>query len=221
MRTERHVPLSRCFGFATVIAIAACSPGADRGGQTGDSAAGTTAAANDTGMAGMAHDSGMAGMAHDSGMGGMAGMAGMTGDADRDFLRMMSDHHKGLIAMAHETLEKQGQVGVKEEARALDRKQDEELDRMSTMLRQYYQDSYEPKVMPDNQAMVEQLERQSGAAYDRTFRENVIKHHEQAIQMIDQYLSKAKRAEVRAMAEKMKADQTREIAQLRRELGQG
>ena len=36
------------------------------------------------------------------GMTGMQGMANMTGDPDRDFLRMMSDHHRGMIEMAHQ-----------------------------------------------------------------------------------------------------------------------
>lgn len=48
----------------------------------------------------------MAGMNHDS-VGGMnrGGMANMTGDPDRDFFRMMTDHHKGLVAMAHLSVE--------------------------------------------------------------------------------------------------------------------
>lgn len=147
-------------------------------------------------------------------MSGMSGMA-MTGDADRDFLRMMSDHHKGMVAMAHLSVEgeKKGSAAVQADARKLDTKQDEEIDRMSAMLKNSYKDSYEPKVMSDNQAMVDQLKSLSGAAYDRTFYQNVVKHHQQAIKMIDQFLPKLQRAEVKAMAERMKSDQTREIAE--------
>lgn len=154
--------------------------------------------------------------------GGMAGMAGMTGHADQDFLRMMSDHHKGLIAMAHPTMEGKGATpAVRTDARKLDKVQDAELDTMVTMLEKSFKDPYGPKVTPNNQAMADSLARQTGAAYDRTFYKNVIAHHKEAIGMIDQYLPKLTRPDLKAMAQRMKADQTREIAEYHRKLGQG
>lgn len=66
--------------------------------------------------------------------------------------------------------------------------------------------------------MVDELSGKSGADYGRTFLKNVIAHHEQAIKMIDDYLPKAKNPQVKAMAEKMKADQTKEIAEFQKKL---
>ena len=140
---------------------------------------------------------------------------------DQQFLRMMSDHHKGLIALAHEAMERKYPVSVKGEAEALDKKEDAELDQMVTMLEQRYHDAYAPKVMPDNQAMLDSLKPKSGAAYDRTFRQDVIKHHQDGIAMIDQYAAKLSDPTLKAMAEKMKADQRRDIAELRNKLGTG
>lgn len=155
----------------------------------------------------------------DSGaMAGMANMAGMTGDADHDFLRMMSDHHKGLILMAHETIESKETLGVKDIARRLDKEQDDELDKMTTMLERDFKDPYAPKATPDNQAMADQLKGKTGTEYDRTFLQNVIAHHEQAVKMIDDYLPKAKAPALKTMAESMKATQTREIAEFRHKL---
>jgi uncharacterized protein (DUF305 family) len=148
----------------------------------------------------------------------MSGMANMTGDADRDFLRMMSDHHKGLIAIVHPTLEKKENLAVKDDARKMDKKQDAEIEKMITMLDQQYKDTYTPSVMPDNQRMVDELKGKSGADYSRTFLKDVITHHEQAVKMIDEYLPKAKNPQVKSMAEKMKSDQTNEIAELQRKL---
>ncbi len=148
----------------------------------------------------------------------MSGMAHMTGDPDRDFLRMMSDHHKGLTAMAHPTLDKKENLAVKGDASKMDKKQDAELEKMITILDQQYKDTYTPSVMPDNQRMVDELKGKSGADYSRTFLKNVIAHHEQAIKMIDDYLPKAKNPQVKRMAEKMKSDQSKEIAELRRKL---
>lgn len=149
----------------------------------------------------------------------MSGMANMTGDPDRDFLRMMSDHHKGLIAMVHPTLDKKERLAVKGDAAKMDKKQDAEIEKMITMLDQQYKDTYTPSVMPDNQRMVDELNGKSGAEYSRTFLKNVIAHHQQAIKMIDDYLPKAKNPQVKSMAEKMKSDQAKEIAELQKKLG--
>lgn len=210
-------PSLKMSAYAAVVALAglavsACSP-RDKAG-TADSA---TSAATATTASAAPSDSmtGMGGMKMDSGSmqgGTMAGMA-MTGDPDRDFLRMMSDHHKGLIAMAHMTKEQTPAPASATDATKLDTKQDAELDRMQTMLEKDFKDTYSPKVRPDNQAMIDQLRGKTGADYDRTFYQNVVEHHQQAIRMIDGYLPKARNAVLKQMAEKMKADQTKEIAE--------
>lgn len=147
-------------------------------------------------------------------MGNMAPMGGATGDADRDFLRMMSEHHKGMIAMAHLTIEeKKGSAGTQADAKTLDTKQDAELDSMVTKLEQQFKDPYDPKIMSDNQKMVDDLKPLSGAAYDRMFYHHVVQHHQQATQMIDHFRPMLKDAMVKAMADRMKRDQTREIAE--------
>ena len=157
----------------------------------------------------------MAGMQHDT-MSSMAGMA-MTGDADRDFLRMILDHHSGMIAMAHEGKDKGG-AAIKSVANKIDEKQDKELEDMKAMLDKEYQDKYEPKVKPEDQQMADDLKSKSGAAFDKAFTEHTIMHHEMGIKMIDEYVPKGKNAAVRQMAQKMKADQTKEIAELRQKL---
>ncbi len=154
----------------------------------------------------------------DSGMMGMRGMEN-AGNPDQQFLRMMSSHHKGILLMAHDAIGRNG-VTVKAEAQKIDKAQDVELSRMVSMLKTDFKDDYTPKVMPEHQAMADALKQKSGAAYDTTFRENVIKHHQEALQMIDRFLPQFTRPDLKQMAEKMKADQTREIAQFKRELGQ-
>ena len=187
------------------LALGACSPKSD---STADSVAaaspGSTSPSPDT-MSAMDH-------------GQMSGMANMTGDPDRDFLRMMSDHHKGLTGMAHLALEKKGSLAVRSDASKMDKAQDAELDRIVSMLDKQYKDAYTPSVMPDNQRMIDELKGKSGADFSRNFLRNVIAHHRQAVQMVDEYLPRAKSPQVKAMAEKMKSDQTREIAELQRKL---
>ena len=159
----------------------------------------------------------MSGMKNGQGMKGMGGMA-MTGDADRDFLRMMSDHHKGMILMAHMTKERKDGGPASADARKLDAKQDAELDTMMTMLEKTYKDPYAAKVMPEHQAMADELKGKTGTEYERAFYQNVIKHHGEAVKMVDAYLPNAKSAAVKQMAMKIKADQTKEIAEFQKKL---
>jgi uncharacterized protein (DUF305 family) len=166
-------------------------------------------------MAGVNVDASMKGM---QGSGNMPGMA-MTGDADRDFLRMMSDHHKGMIAMAHMTKERKDVGSAAADADKIDAAQDKELDRMMTMLEKDFKDAYAPKVMPDNQAMADKMKGMKGTEYERAFYENTITHHQAAVKMVDEYLPKGKSAAIKQMAEKIKADQAKEIAEFQKKIG--
>lgn len=157
-------------------------------------------------------------MAAMAGTAATPGMAAQSGDADHDFLRMMSDHHKGLIALVHMTQDRRGIGTAKADAAKMDQTQDAELDTMMTMLEKTYTDPCAPKVMPEHQAMATALEPMSGKGYERSFYGDIVKHHTQAITVIDGYLQKAKSADVKAMAEKMKVDQTREIADFQKKL---
>ena len=197
---------------AAILAVtlsAACAKSGDKADSDAkDSAAAATAvgAPMDTGMSGMA------------GMSGMSGMSGMTGNADQDFLRMMSDHHKGLIVLAHMTKDrKEGGTAVAD-ATKLDAAQDMELDHMVTMLEKDFKDAYSPKVSPAHQAMADALKSKTGKEYNRTFYQNIIQHHQEAIKMVDGYLPNSKNAMLKQMAEKMKADQSKEIADFQKKV---
>ena len=68
---------------------------------------------------------------------------------------MMSDHHLGILLMAHEA-EKKGRA-VRAEAQKIDSAQDPEVKRMVAMLETDFDDKYTPKVTPESQAMAEAL----------------------------------------------------------------
>lgn len=191
---------ARLLAFAAAVAVGACAK-ADKPADSLAAGAGAPATTSTTG-------DGMAG--HD--MSGMQGMANMTGNPDQDFLRMMSDHHKGLILIAHMTKDRKEGGTAAADATKLDTKQDKELDHMVSMLEKDFKAPYAPKVMPEHQAMADSLKSKTGKDYDRAFYQNVVKHHQEAIKMVDDYLPKAKNAMVKQMAEQMKADQTKEIA---------
>ncbi len=146
----------------------------------------------------------------------MSGMAhNMTGDPDHDFLRMMSDHHRGLILMAHHAIESKDKLAVKPVAEKIDAEQDKELDGMVTMLEKDFKDPYAPTVLAEHQTMADELAKKSGTDYDRAFLQNAITHHEETIKIIDAYLPTAKNSTVKTMAETMKTKLTKEIAEFR------
>jgi uncharacterized protein (DUF305 family) len=155
-------------------------------------------------------------------MAGMAGMAGMPStparDADQEFLRMMVDHHQGMLVMADTALRKAAAQDVKTDATKMRDKQRAEQQKMQDMLKTQYSEDKMPMVTPGNASMITMMAGASGAAFDRQFREHVIMHHEEGIKMVDQFSPRLTRPEVKQMAAKMKADQTREIAELRKEL---
>jgi uncharacterized protein (DUF305 family) len=136
-----------------------------------------------------------------------------TASADAEFLRMMSDHHQGLIMMANEAAGK-GTQAVQAEARQMGDKQGGEQQEMLTMLQRDFGVSHQPQVTPSNQAMADSLSPKSGTDYDMTFHMNVIAHHREGIAMIDQHLPHLTNPQVRQMAERMKSDQQREIQEL-------
>lgn len=158
-----------------------------------------------------------------SGSAGTTGtMAGMSNtparDANQEFLRMMLDHHQGMVEMADTALKK-GSAGVRSEATPMLAKQRAEQQKMLAMLKTQYGEDKMPMVTPDNASMISMLSGASGAAFDRQFREHVIMHHQEAIKMVDEFSSRLTNPELKQMADKMKADQTTEIAELRKKLG--
>ena len=149
--------------------------------------------------------------------GGMAGMDhGPAKDADHEFLRKMSDHHEGLIQMASAAMTKASKSSTQGDAHNLHTKQAAERDSMVAMIRTAYSETHMPMVMEKNRAQNDSLQALSGARYDQTFYRIVVDHHREGVAMIDSMLSRLMKPEVKRMAEKMKADQQKEITEFQR-----
>lgn len=134
-------------------------------------------------------------------------------DADHEFLRMMSDHHQGLIQMASTAMTSGSTPTVQGDAHRLHTKQQEEQKRMLGMVQSNYGETVTPMVMGSNRTMLDQLGAKSGTDYDRAFYANVVAHHREGIRLIDDFLGRLTNSEVRQMAEMMKTDQQKEIAE--------
>jgi uncharacterized protein (DUF305 family) len=87
---------------------------------------------------------------------------------------------------------------------------------MVAMIKTSYNETYMPMVMLGDKAMNDSLQQESGAAYDRDMYRHLIMHHQEAIEMVDEFLPRLARPDVKQMAERMRADQQREIQEFQR-----
>ncbi len=155
----------------------------------------------------------------------MAGMAAMPGmnrppakDADHEFLRNMIDHHEGFIQMAMAAMTKASNPETQGDAHNGHTKQADEQKKMIADVQSMYGETVTPMVMPEHKMMNDSLQAKSGADYDRTFYRMVIAHHRAGIKMTDALLPRLTKPGVKQMAEKMKADQQKEIAEFERKM---
>ena len=188
---------------AILASLAACGGGNETAAT--DSATGAAATTTDTagGMAGMNHDMNRP----------------PAKDADHEFLRMMSDHHEGMIQMATAAMTKGSNATVQGDAHKLHTKQQNEQKRMVAMVQASYGETVMPMIMSSDKTMLDELQGKTGADYDRTFYHHVVAHHREGVKMMDDYASKVTKPEVKQMIERMKADQQREITEFERKAG--
>lgn len=140
-------------------------------------------------------------------------------DAEHEFLRKMIDHHEGLIQMATAAMTKASTSATQGDAHNLHTKQADEQKKMIADVQSQYGETVTPMVMPEHKAMADSLASKAGAEYDRTFYRLVVQHHREAVQMVDDMRPRFTKSEVRSMAEKMKADQQKEITEFQRKGG--
>lgn len=190
--------------FPVALLVSACGGGNEA---STDTAAGTTAVATAT-----TTDTSMAGMDHS----GMAMNRGAPRDSNQVFLRMMSDHHQGLLALADSARAKLSAT-ARADAEKMTTKQKGEQEHMLQMLRSDYHDSITPSMMASNRAMMQTVASAGASEADRVFYQQVIAHHREAIQMVDR-LHPHLTGMAKQMAEKARTDQQREIAELEKKM---
>ena len=144
--------------------------------------------------------------------------SGVAQDADHEFLRMMSDHHEGLVVMGEDAMNRATDDSVRSAAHMLHTKQAADQDTMIMMITRMYSQQHVPRMMPKNAAQADTLRSRQAAEVDRYFLQTTIAHHEEGIAMIDQFMPRLAKPEVRSMAEKMRDEQQREIRNLQGKL---
>ena len=141
-------------------------------------------------------------------------------DADHEFLRMMIDHHEGMIQMGTAAMTRASTQPAKDDAHKLHTKQLDEQKQMQSMVSSNYGENVMPMIMPSDKAMNDTLQQKSGTDYDRTFYANVVQHHREGIQMMNDFESRVQRPDVKRMITRMKSDQQQEIGELEAKIAQ-
>ena len=138
---------------------------------------------------------------------------------DRRFLRMMSDHHEGLVQMGRQAAQRAQAPQVRAFAQRVAEEQAREQQEILRMLREHYGETHQPMVMPENRVQMEQLSQFQGAEYDREFLQLTIHHHNDGVMMIHLMRPAFARQDVRAMANRMEEQQMREVREMKQMLG--
>lgn len=140
-----------------------------------------------------------------------------SGNNDRDFAEMMADHHEGAVEMSEILLQKGTDSGLKDFAKKVIADQNKEiavLDRFDDF----------SAVSPDHEAFQKDLQRSMAAMMDKNIKihnntdkdyaQQMIPHHQSAVEMAEVYLKYGKNAELLALCKNVVSAQTEEIAYL-------
>jgi uncharacterized protein (DUF305 family) len=226
--------LKNSFLSLTLVAIAsitstvltACSTTTSQ-----DQASNPTTTATDTSdKQAMNHDGSM--MNHNAGtMNHHMAMDLGSADANYDlrFIDAMIPHHQGAVEMAKQALEKSKRPEIKKLASEIIKAQDQEIAQLKQWRTAWYPSAsstpvaYDAKTgktvpMPEEQMQGMMMNMDLGAAdteFDLRFINAMIPHHESAITMAQDALSKSKRPEIKKLAQSIIDSQQAEINQMK------
>jgi uncharacterized protein (DUF305 family) len=174
-----------------------------------------------------------------SGMGGMGGMGGMNhnmsmnlgpADANYDlrFIDAMIQHHQGAVNMAKDVLNKSQRAETKKLAGDIIKAQEKEINQMKQWRTAWYPKAsstpmaYDSKMghhaMTPEQMNNMMMSINLGAAdaqFDLRFINAMILHHEGALVMAKDALSKSKRPEIKKLSQDILTSQQKEIEQMK------
>jgi uncharacterized protein (DUF305 family) len=173
-------------------------------------------------------DDSMSGMNHGQPAGSTTSTAAAFNDADVTFATQMIPHHQQAVQMAGMAGYQATTPAVKQLAAAIQAAQDPEIKQLSGWLTTWGK----PVPTPDHghsghempgmmtEEEMSDLGKAKGAMFDRMWTLMMIKHHQGAVTMAKTEQTAGKDPAAVALAKKIEADQTREIATMKRLLGQ-
>ena len=150
-------------------------------------------------------------------------------DYDLRFIDAMMLHHQGAVDMAKEVLNKSQRPEMKKLAEDIINAQNREINQMKQWRKTWYpQASSTPmahnpqmgQMMPMTQEMMQSMMMSmnlgaANAEFDKRFINAMIPHHEGALVMAEDALSKSKRPEIKKLSQDIVSSQQKEIDQMK------
>lgn len=192
---------------ALALSLSSCGPG-----ETSNNAAASTDARTEAGTNSMMSDAGnpfaQSEMSMQQGM-----MEAVGADVSDSWARMMIEHHKGAITMSEIVLRNNPPAVVRTMAQDVIAKQGKEIEELTRLLR--VGAAPDPaSAQPYRQAMTkmhEAMAAATGSNVSDTYLHKMLEHHRGAVAMSGVVLGKTKNGKIRAAAEKIRVDQSKEI----------
>jgi len=219
-------PISLRTGFLgfTLVAIASLTGGVLTGCSTAPQNQSQAQNPSTTDAAGKAD------MGHGNGMNHSMAMDLGPADADYDlrFIDGMTPHHQGAVVMAKEAQQKSQRPEIKQLADNIIKAQNKEIEQMKQWRKAWYPKAKDKLMayhapmghtmeMSPDQKKAMMMSSDLGAAdaeFDKRFIDAMIPHHEGALTMAKDALSKSKRPDIKQMAEDILTSQQKEIDQM-------
>jgi len=137
-------------------------------------------------------------------------------DPERQFLRIMADHHAGMAALARTAQERAADSSVRATAQRLAARYAAEGAEVLLLLRRLHDDAHRAMATPVAQAMNDSLRQTPPAAVGRGFAEAAAAHFRADLVVIDRYLPSLRHPEVKALAQRLREEEARELAEVER-----
>lgn len=150
-------------------------------------------------------------------------------DFDLQFIDAMTPHHQGAIEMAQEAQQKSKRPEIKKLAENIIKSQNQEITQMKQWRKAWYAQAGDKPIaynaqmghsmaMSSDQMKAMMMNMDLGAAdadFDLRFIDAMIPHHQGAVVMAKNALSKSKRPQIKQLAQKIINDQDVEINQMK------
>lgn len=145
-------------------------------------------------------------------------------DYDRYFIANMIAHHQGAVEMANLALTNASHSEIKTLATAIVSAQTSEINNMTAWQKSWGYPASSGEMMMDhssmgmmdtNAGMMNELNGKTGEAFDKAFLEQMIMHHQSAINMAAPGKTNAQHKEVKDLTAVIIAAQTKEIQQMK------
>src|SRR5215217_4976385 len=192
---------------------------------TDESSVGASTSEDDTGsMMGSGEGDEMGSMMNGGSM--MGSMMGSLNDEEKpfdlQFIDEMIPHHEGALMSSEHMISNSERPELRQLYENIQKSQSEQIEQMQEWRKEWYPDAGQPPEMMGNGQTGNMMGNgmMGGNALDVMFLKMMIPHHQMAVDMSDEALSKAEHPELRDLAQKIRDEQSSEIELMKGYLGE-